>query len=58
MTRPERSVKHYRIDVLVESDRDEKQLAMFIEGVLKQQGWHFKVKDLSLFEVTHFDADR
>lgn len=46
---------HFRIDVLVESDRDEQQLAMFVEGVLKQQIWHFKVKDLSLYEVTHFE---
>lgn len=45
--------KHYRIDVLVESDRVGEQLAMFIEGVLASHRWHFKVKDLSLYEVTH-----
>lgn len=47
-------MKRYRIDVLVESDRDQEQLQMFVEGVLAQQQWHFKVKDLSLYEVTHF----
>jgi hypothetical protein len=48
-----RRQKRYRLDVLVESDRDEEQLAMFIEGVLAQQIWHFEVKDLALYEVTH-----
>lgn len=41
----------YRIDVLVDSDREEEQLAMFIEGVLMQHKWHFKVKDLVVYEV-------
>ena len=43
---------HYRIEALVESDRDEENLAMFAEGVLEGS---FDVKDLSVFEVTHFD---
>ena len=45
---------HYRIEALVESDREEEQLAMFIEGLLYGAKWHFKVKDLSLYEVTYF----
>lgn len=51
MTEVIRRQKRYQIDVLIESDRDQEQLAMFIEGVLKQQGWHFRVKELSLNEV-------
>lgn len=47
---------HYRIDVLVKSDRDEEQLAMFVEGVLAQHRWHFEVKDLTVYEVTHMEG--
>ena len=43
---------HYRIEALVESDRDEGNLALYAEGVLEG---HFDVRDLSVFEVTHFD---
>lgn len=45
-------MKRYRIDVLVESDRDREQLKMFVEGVLAQHRWHFDVVGLSLREVT------
>jgi hypothetical protein len=44
-------VKHYRIDVLVESDRDEHQLTMFVQGVLASHRWHFGVKDFHLNEA-------
>lgn len=43
--------KRFRIDLLVESDRTEESLAMFIEGVLAQHRWHFGVKDLVVYEV-------
>lgn len=43
-------MKHFRIDALIESDRDEHQLGMFIEGVLRSHRWHFEVKDLSVRE--------
>jgi hypothetical protein len=42
--------KRYRLDVLVESDRDREQLAMFIQGVLRQHRWHFSVQDFGLRE--------
>lgn len=51
-----RVVKRFRIDVLVESDRTEESLGMFIEGVLKQHRWHFEVKDLTVYEVCHMPS--
>jgi len=45
---------HYKVEALVESDREEEQLAMFIEGLLEGSKWHFKTKDLSVYEVTYF----
>lgn len=49
-------MKRFRIDVLVESDRTEESLAMFIEGVLAAQKWHFQMKDLSVYEVCQLAA--
>jgi hypothetical protein len=43
--------KHYRLDVLVESDRDRERLAMFIQGVLAQHRWHFSVHEFDLNEA-------
>jgi hypothetical protein len=51
-----RRQKHYRLDVLVESDRDREQLAMFIQGVLAQHRWHFGVKDFHLLDEAVIDA--
>lgn len=48
-------MKHYRIDVLVESDREQEQLKMFIEGVLASHRWHFAVKHLELEEAVHVE---
>ena len=45
---------HYKVEALVESDREEEQLAMFIESLLYWATWQFKVKDLSVYEVTYF----
>ncbi len=42
----------YRIDALVESDRDEENLAMYAEGLLS----HLDVKDLSVYEVCHMPS--
>lgn len=49
---------HYRIEALVESDRAEEALGLFLEGVLAQHQWHFKVKDLSVYEVTYMPGHR
>lgn len=43
---------HFQIDLLVESDRTEEALAQFLQGVMAMHQWHFKVKDLSVYEVT------
>lgn len=43
---------HYRIEALIESDRDEGNLALFAEGVLEGS---FRVKDLAVYAVTHCD---
>lgn len=41
----------FKIEAFIESDRAEEPLGMFIEGVLASQQWHFKVKDLAVYEV-------
>jgi hypothetical protein len=50
MSEAVRCRKRYRLDVLVESDREREQLSMFVQGVLAQHRWHFGVKDFDLRE--------
>lgn len=40
---------HYKIEAVVESDREEGNFELFVEGLLKGQ---FPVKDYRVFEVT------
>ncbi|BCP36410.1 hypothetical protein MINTMi198_17800 [Mycobacterium intracellulare M.i.198] len=43
----------FKVEAYLESDRDEEQLGMFIEGLMAGAGWHFKLLDgLAVYEVT------
>ena len=41
----------FKIEVVVESDREENALGQYIEGLLAGAKWHFRTSDLAVYEV-------